>query len=78
MQAGPCVDADGFVRALVGEGHRFGGAGVSNAHCTHRTTRESGGSRSSGGRGYRISGRKTTVSKKKRKQRKRKELGRPA
>lgn len=33
VQAGPRVDADGFVRSLVGEGHRLGGVGVSNAHC---------------------------------------------
>lgn len=33
VQAGPRVDADGFVCSLVGEGHRFGGVGVSNAHC---------------------------------------------
>lgn len=34
VQVGPRVDADGFVCALVGEGHRFGGARLSNAHCT--------------------------------------------
>lgn len=32
-KVGPRVDADRLVRALVGEGHRFGGVGVSDAHC---------------------------------------------
>lgn len=42
-QVGPRVDADRFVCSLVGEGHRFRGVGVSNAHCA-RKGEESGGS----------------------------------
>lgn len=52
VQAGPRVDADGFVCPLVGEGHRFGGAGVSNAHCAREAgerwkREEKGGNRES-------------------------------
>lgn len=39
VQAGPRVDTDGFVCSLVGEGHRFRGAGVSNAHCARKPER---------------------------------------